>query len=84
MKKVTKSTLKALARRGKLYYRIKSSFDGMVDGFSDHASSTDFSLMTVDYLNDIWCHSNSISFDDNNKPIGLYNCCYDMELKVID
>ncbi len=80
--KVTKATLKKYARQNKLFGKIKSSFDGMIDGFSNHQKQMEFSALTVEDIDRMWCSWNLIDVDGDNIPCNLYNCCYNMELSV--
>lgn len=96
MSKITKSTLKSLVRKnaGKLFIKVASRFDGMVDGVRDSENQSFSKCMPAD-----GCHEHNLGIqgawlvlgsndwftayeDDKFIGIEVYNCCGNFTLAV--
>ena len=73
--KVTKATLKKLARKNELEHITEWYFDGMIDGLSK-SEDPEKTTTTLKDINDFFTVSrNWLSVEENGKCV-LTNCCY--------
>ena len=72
-KKVTFTTLKSLAKKGKLTHKVTREFDGMTDGLEGVANQID-KITTFEDIAGFKVTKNYLSVDNNK--IRLSNCCF--------
>lgn len=72
-KSITFNTLKSLAKKGKLIWRIKSEFSGIEDGLE--SSQSNLQLFTEEDLKKVKMTKNYIS-RISEIEVKLSNCCY--------
>jgi hypothetical protein len=72
-KKVTFTTLKSLAKKGKLTHKVTREFDGMTDGLEGVANQID-KITTLEDIAGFKVTKNYLSVEGNK--IRLSNCCF--------
>jgi len=73
MKKITKATLKSLAKKWELFWRIVSEFDGKTDWLeSVQKKLISFSVKDIEKM---WMTTNYLR-RDSEVDVRLTNCCY--------
>lgn len=72
-KSITFNTLKSLAKKGNLIWKIKSEFSGMEDGLE--VSKSNLQLFTEEDLKKVKMTKNYISRISETE-VKLSNCCY--------
>lgn len=73
IKKITKATLKSLARKWKLFGRIRSEFDWMTDWMS--WVKKNLQSFTQNDIDNMWMTRNYLRRDSDTE-VKLSNCCY--------
>lgn len=76
MKKITKATLKSLAKKWELFWRITSEFDWMTDWMT--WVKKNLISFTVDKINKMWMTTNYLRRESETE-VRLSNCCYVVE-----
>jgi len=79
MKKVTKATLKSLAKKGKLSHTVNGEFDGMLEGMKANEKNTQITTLK-DVERFTFCDKNYITASDNE--ITLSNCCFHITFQI--
>jgi hypothetical protein len=80
-KKVTFTTLKSLAKKGKLTHKIKDEFDGMTDGLEKGDMIE--KVTTVEDLTNFKTVSKNWLRVEDDGTIKLTNCCYRIIFTVV-
>ena len=81
MKKVTFTTLKSLARKGKLTHKVRGEFDGMTDGLE--SVKTEARKTTLEDLVEFKVTKNWLRVEEDG-TIKLTNCCYIVIFTIVD
>jgi hypothetical protein len=79
MTKITFSTLKSLANKGKLFHNIRGQFDGMIDGI-EFTDKINWTKTTIENLVDFKCSRNWLKKE--GELIKLSNCCFYITFKI--
>lgn len=79
-KKVTFTTLKSLAKKGKLTHKVSREFDGMTDGL-ENVKGLD-TITTLEDIAGFKVTKNYLSVEDNK--IRLSSCCFTVIFTVRD